>query len=107
MAGPAWRRRSWCCATIATAGWPSSRRQGPGRGSAMARQVEMLEVAGREVEITNPGKVFFPAAGYTKIDLVRYYIAVADGAVRGVADRPMALKRFVDGATGDFFFQKR
>jgi bifunctional non-homologous end joining protein LigD len=73
----------------------------------MARQVEMLEVAGRDVEITNPGKVFFPEVGHTKIDLVRYYLAVADGAVRGVANRPMALKRFVNGATGDFFFQKR
>jgi bifunctional non-homologous end joining protein LigD len=73
----------------------------------MARETETLEVAGREVEITNPGKVFFPEAGHSKIDLVRYYVAVADGAVRGVANRPMALKRFVDGATGDFFFQKR
>src|SRR5688500_559153 len=73
----------------------------------MAREVETLEVAGREVEITNPGKVFFPEAGHTKIDLVRYYLAVADGAVRGVVGRPMALKRFVNGATGDFFFQKR
>jgi DNA ligase D-like protein (predicted polymerase) len=69
--------------------------------------VETLEVAGREVEITNPAKVFFPEAGHTKLDLVDYYLAVADGAIRGVADRPMALKRFVDGATGDFFFQKR
>jgi DNA ligase D-like protein (predicted polymerase) len=73
----------------------------------MARVSETLEVAGREVEITNPGKVFFPEAGHTKIDLVRYYLAVADGAVRGVAHRPMALKRFVNGASGDFFFQKR
>jgi DNA ligase D-like protein (predicted polymerase) len=67
----------------------------------------MLEVAGREVEISNPGKVFFPETGHTKLDLVRYYLAVAEGAVRGVAGRPMALKRFVNGATGDFFFQKR
>jgi len=68
---------------------------------------ELLQVAGREVAISNPDKVFFPRAGYTKGDLVRYYLAVADGAVRGVRGRPMALKRFVDGAEGEFFFQKR
>jgi DNA ligase D-like protein (predicted polymerase) len=73
----------------------------------VARESETLEVAGREVEITNPGKVFFQDVGHTKLDLVRYYLAVADGAVRGVAHRPMALKRFVNGASGDFFFQKR
>jgi DNA ligase D-like protein (predicted polymerase) len=66
-----------------------------------------LEVAGREVTITNPDKVFFPAIGATKLDLVNYYVAVAPGAVRGVAHRPMALKRFVHGADGEFFFQKR
>jgi DNA ligase D-like protein (predicted polymerase) len=71
------------------------------------RKTELLEIAGREVAITNPDKVFFRAAGLTKLDLVRYYLAVADGAVRGVRDRPMALKRFVDGAEGEFFFQKR
>ena len=76
-----------------------------------ARQ-EVLEVDGREVTITNPDKVFFPRAGagggpVTKLDMVRYYLAVADGAVRGVAGRPMALKRFVNGAEGEFFFQKR
>ena len=68
---------------------------------------ELLQVAGREVAISNPEKVFFPRAGYTKRDLVRYYLAVADGAVRGVRGRPMAMKRFVDGAEGEFFFQKR
>jgi bifunctional non-homologous end joining protein LigD len=68
---------------------------------------EILELAGREVTITNPDKVFFPRTGHTKLDLVRYYVAVADGAVRGVAGRPMALKRYVNGAEGEFFFQKR
>jgi bifunctional non-homologous end joining protein LigD len=68
---------------------------------------ELLQVAGREVAISNPDKVFFPRAGYTKHDLVHYYLAVADGAVRGVRNRPMAMKRFVDGAEGEFFFQKR
>ena len=73
----------------------------------MPTKREILEIGGREVTITNPDKVFFPRTGHTKMDLVRYYIAVADGAVRGVSGRPMALKRFVDGAEGDFFFQKR
>ncbi len=73
----------------------------------MPSRKEILEVAGRQVTITNPGKVFFPRTGHTKLDLVRYYLAVADGALRGVAGRPMALKRFVNGAEGEFFFQKR
>ncbi len=67
----------------------------------------VLEVAGREVVITNPDKVFFPQAGYTKLDLVRYYSAVAEGALRGIAGRPIVLKRYVDGADGEPFFQKR
>ena len=71
------------------------------------RKKEVLEVAGREVTITNPDKVFFPGLGTTKWDLVQYYLAVAEGALRGVAGRPMALKRFVNGAEGEFFFQKR
>ena len=70
-------------------------------------KAEVIEVAGREVTVTNPDKVFFPRDGRTKIDLVRYYLSVADGALRGVADRPMALKRFVNGAEGQAFFQKR
>jgi DNA ligase D-like protein (predicted polymerase) len=59
---------------------------------------------GRRLE---PGQGLFSQAGYTKLDLVRYYVAVAEGALRGIAGRPMALKRFVDGAEGEFFFQKR
>src|SRR6266540_5995831 len=66
-----------------------------------------LEVAGREVVITNPDKVFFPKAGHTKLDLARYYVAVADGALRGIAERPIVLKRYVNGAEGEPFFQKR
>jgi DNA ligase D-like protein (predicted polymerase) len=66
-----------------------------------------LEVAGQTVSVTNPGKVFFEKAGITKLDLVNYYLAVVDGALRGVMDRPMALKRFVNGASGEAFFQKR
>jgi len=73
----------------------------------MATRKEHLDIAGRDVTVTNPDKVFFPKTGHTKLDLVRYYQAVAEGALRGVADRPMALKRFVNGAEGEFFFQKR
>jgi DNA ligase D-like protein (predicted polymerase) len=73
----------------------------------MPERREVLEVAGREVVITNPDKIFFPEIGATKLDLVRYYLAVAEGAVLGVAGRPMALKRFVNGAAGEAFFQKR
>ena len=66
-----------------------------------------MVIGGREVTITNPDKVFFPQAGHTKLDLVRYYLSVAEGALRGIAGRPMALKRFVEGAEGEPFFQKR
>jgi DNA ligase D len=66
-----------------------------------------VEVGGRTVRVTNPDKVFFPARGETKLDLVRYYIAVGEGSLRGVRERPTVLKRYRDGATGDFFFQKR
>ncbi|HEX8908357.1 MAG TPA: non-homologous end-joining DNA ligase [Anaeromyxobacteraceae bacterium] len=74
---------------------------------ASARKKEVLEVAGREVAISNPDKLYFRSAGVTKLELVRYYLSVAEGALRGVRDRPMALKRYVDGAEGEFFFQKR
>jgi bifunctional non-homologous end joining protein LigD len=66
-----------------------------------------LDLDGRQVTITNPGKIFFVEAGITKLDLVEYYLSVADGALTGVRDRPMALKRFVNGAAGEAFFQKR
>src|SRR5438132_4840653 len=72
-----------------------------------AAKDEVLEVAGRAVTISNPDKVFFPKTGHTKLDLARYYMAVAEGALRGVDGRPMALKRFVNGAEGEAFFQKR
>src|SRR5881296_3222684 len=67
----------------------------------------VLEVAGREVVITNPDKTFFPQTGHTKLDLARYYAAVAEGALRGIVGRPIVLKRYVDGAAGEPFFQKR
>jgi len=73
----------------------------------MPKEQEVLTVDGREVTITNPGKVFFTETGTTKLDLVRYYLAVAPGALTGAGGRPMALKRFVNGAAGEAFFQKR
>jgi DNA ligase D-like protein (predicted polymerase) len=66
-----------------------------------------LEVAGRTVRVTNPSKVFFSARRETKLDLVRYYLAVGEGALRGVFERPTVLKRYPDGAEGEPFFQKR
>ncbi|MHA3024135.1 non-homologous end-joining DNA ligase [Mycobacterium sp. BMJ-28] len=66
-----------------------------------------LDIAGRQVPISNPGKVIFPDAGVTKRDLIDYYLAVADGALRGVAERPMILKRFVKGIAQEAIFQKR
>jgi bifunctional non-homologous end joining protein LigD len=73
----------------------------------MPARTTILEVDGREVIVTNPDKVFFPRTGHTKLDLVHYYLSVADGAVRGVDGRPMAMKRFVNGAESTPFFQKR
>jgi len=68
---------------------------------------ETLTVAGREIAISNPRKVLFPQPGYTKLDLARYYLAVADGALRGAAGRPNVLVRYPDGIDGEFFYQKR
>src|SRR5881392_1054726 len=67
----------------------------------------VLGIAGREVVITNPDKVIFPEAGHTKLDLVKYYAAVAKAALRGIAARPLVLKRYVNGAEREPFFQKR
>ncbi len=68
---------------------------------------ELLTVAGREISISNPNKVLFPQAGYTKLDLVRYYLAVADGALRGAGGRPTVLVRYPNGIDGEYFYQKR
>ena len=68
---------------------------------------EQLVIGGRDVVVTNPGKVLFPEAGYTKRDIVRYYLAVADGALRGAAGRPNVMVRYPDGIGGEFFYQKR
>ena len=68
---------------------------------------EVLTVDGREVTISNPQKVLFPGPGHTKLDLARYYLAVADGALRGAGGRPNVLVRYPNGIDGEFFFQKR
>jgi DNA ligase D-like protein (predicted polymerase) len=68
---------------------------------------EKLTVGDREVVVTNPSKLLFPLAGVTKLDLVRYYLGVAPGALRGAGGRPCILKRYPNGIDEDFFFQKR
>ena len=80
----------------------------------MAREYTYIDAAGIEVRISSPGKVFFPAGNpggpakdITKLDLIAYYLACADATVNGLRDRPTVLKRWKDGVTGDFFFQKR
>jgi bifunctional non-homologous end joining protein LigD len=67
----------------------------------------ILDVAGREVAISNPSKIYFPEAGITKLDVVRYYLAVAEGALRGAGGRPNVLVRYANGIHGEFFYQKR
>ena len=71
------------------------------------RGAEVIRVDGREVSISNPGKVLFPDAGYTKLDVVHYYLSVAGGALRGAGGRPTVLVRYPDGIGGEFFYQKR
>jgi DNA ligase D-like protein (predicted polymerase) len=73
----------------------------------MAGEHITIEAAGREVKLSNPGKVFFPELGVTKLDLVNYYLAVSGPALNQLRDRPTSLKRFVDGAAQKPFFQKR
>ena len=68
---------------------------------------EVVNVAGREITISNPKKVLFPDAGYTKLDLIRYYLAVADGAIRAAGNRPNVLVRYPNGIGDEFFYQKR
>lgn len=70
-------------------------------------EVEVIEVAGRAVRITNPGKVVFAARGETKLDLARYYLAIAGPLLAAMGGRPVLLQRYPGGADGDSFFQKR
>ena len=73
----------------------------------MATEHEELEIEGRVLSISNPRKVLFPEAGHTKLDLARYYIAVADGALRGAGGRPNVMVRYPNGVGKEFFYQKR
>ena len=74
----------------------------------MAKEVEILTIRGREVPVTNPEKLYFSKeAKVTKLELIRYYLSVAPGALAGTRDRPLVLKRFVNGAEGEAFYQKR
>src|SRR5688500_234963 len=73
----------------------------------MATEYEELEVEGRVVAISNPRKVLFPDAGHTKLDLAQYFVAVADGALRGAGGRPNVMVRYPNGVGKDFFYQKR
>ena len=68
---------------------------------------ELLVLDGHEVSISNPRKVLFPEGGHTKLDVVRYYLAVADGALRAAGGRPNVLVRYPNGIKGEFFYQKR
>jgi bifunctional non-homologous end joining protein LigD len=70
-------------------------------------EYELIDAAGLEVRISNPGKVFFPELGVTKLDLVNYYLALADPVINHLRDRPTVLKRYVNGAAEPPFFQKR
>ncbi|WP_438353724.1 non-homologous end-joining DNA ligase [Microbacterium sp. CJ88] len=72
-----------------------------------ARKEEFLDIGGTEVRISSPDKIVFPEPGLTKLDVVRYFLAVSDGALRGAGGRPMVLKRFVKGIDQEAFFQKR
>src|SRR5215212_8228868 len=80
----------------------------PGKSSkAKGQGPEVLIVNGREVAVSNPGKILFPERQYTKLDVVRYYLAVADGALRGAGGRPNMLVRYPNGITSEHFYQKR
>jgi len=74
---------------------------------ARKEEREVLRIGDREVSISHPGKLLFPKAGHTKLDVVRYYLAVAEGALRGAGGRPNMLVRYPDGVEGEFFYQKR
>src|SRR5437016_7716969 len=69
---------------------------------------EVLSIEGREIRVTHPDKPYFSRqVKLSKLDLVRYYLSVSPGALAGIRDRPLVLKRFVDGAEGQAFYQKR
>src|SRR5262245_64631982 len=92
-----------------TSTWSGVCSGAPARSSAVAKKTapEVLRIAGREVAISSPGKVLFPKPKYTKLDLARYYVSVAEGALRGAGGRPNMLVRYPDGVAGEHFYQKR
>jgi DNA ligase D len=93
--------------------WGGVRRQFKAAGTIPARRSPVkapnaeVEVDGRLVTLSNPDKVFFSTRGETKLDLAQYYVAVGAGALLGVRERPTVLKRYPNGAEGEFFYQKR
>src|SRR5690349_20546770 len=97
---PSLRSRS---ASTSPRSWAARHRGAALRGVGVAERKMVLELAGHKVAVSNPSKVYFPRAGVTKLDMVRYYLAVAPGALGGVRGRPMALKRFVNGAESEPF----
>jgi DNA ligase D len=75
--------------------------------SSASGESVVVDVAGRDVTITSPDKIFFPAAGATKLDLVQFYVTIGDTVMRAMRDRPVLLQRFPNGSSGSSFFQKR
>ncbi len=73
----------------------------------MAADYTQIEAAGQDLRVSNPGKVFFPERGFTKLDLIQFYLDLAEPVINHLRDRPTVLKRYVDGAAGKPFFQKR
>ncbi len=73
----------------------------------VAKEYTTLDIAGHEVRLSSPSKVYFPAAAITKLDLAHYYVECAEATIRGLYDRPTVLKRYKDGIEGEMFFQKR
>src|SRR5687768_13378755 len=89
---------------------PEKKPKRPTRGSASkpdGDEHESIVVLDREISISNPRKILFPKPKYTKLDLARYYLAVAEGALRGAGGRPNVLVRYPNGIGGEFFYQKR
>jgi bifunctional non-homologous end joining protein LigD len=78
-----------------------------GKSGAAAGKSELLVIEGHQVPISNPDKILFPQPKHTKLDLVRYYLAVAPGALRGAGGRPNMLVRYPNGVSGEHFYQKR
>src|SRR6266850_2009604 len=100
--------RLWRCSLPSLGEFLAPKSHATAAMTGKADDSEALSVEGREIRITHPDKLYFSrAVQLTKLDLVRYYLAVAAGAIAGIRDRPIVLKRFVDGAEGQAFYQKR